>query len=176
MGIHQDIIIIAAMAENRVIGRNNTLPWAVREDMLHFKELTTGFPCIMGRKTWDSLPRRPLPRRPNIIISASLREAPGGARVFPSLPAAIAVCAAYPRVFICGGASIYRDALQYANKMELTLIPGRCEGDAFFPDIDPGIWEQTGAVDRGTCTFLSYSKIIYDDSIDDNSNNIITQR
>jgi dihydrofolate reductase len=156
---HQDIIIIAAMAENGVIGKNNALPWAVREDMLHFKELTTGSPCIMGRKTWESLPRRPLPGRPNIIISASIKEAPEGARVFSSLPAAISFCAAYPKVFICGGASIYREALQYAGKMEITVIRGSWEGDAFFPDIDPRIWEKTGVRDSGICAFVSYNKI-----------------
>jgi dihydrofolate reductase len=156
----RDLIIIAAMAENRVIGRNNSLPWTVREDMRRFKELTTGCPCIMGRKTWESLPRRPLPGRVNIIISASMTEAPGGARVFPSLPAAIAFCAAYPKVFICGGASIYREALSYATKMELTVIRGDYEGDAFFPEIDPKAWKKTGAVDAGICCFVSYTKII----------------
>jgi dihydrofolate reductase len=154
----QDIIIIAAMTEDRVIGRGKTLPWAVREDMLHFKELTTGCPCIMGRKTWESLPRRPLPNRVNIIISASLREPPQGARVFPTLPEAVAFCAAYPRVFICGGASIYREALLYATKMELTLIRGQYEGDVFFPAIDPKIWEKTAVLDREICAFVSYNK------------------
>jgi dihydrofolate reductase len=154
----QDIIIIAAMAENRLIGRDNRLPWAVREDLLHFKELTTGFPCLMGRKTWESLPRRPLPGRVNIIISASMKAAPGGARVFSSLPEAIDFCAAYPKVFICGGASIYREALPYANKMELTVIRGDYRGDAFFPEIDPAAWEKTGARDSGSCTFMSYVK------------------
>jgi dihydrofolate reductase len=155
----QDIIIIAAMSENRVIGRDNALPWSIREDMLHFKELTEGFPCVMGRKTWDSLPRRPLPRRPNIIISASMKAAPEGARVFSSLPPAIAFCAAYPKVFICGGASIYREALGCANKMELTVVRGQYEGDAFFPAIDPRVWEQTGAVEFGMGVFISYNKI-----------------
>jgi dihydrofolate reductase len=154
----QDIIIIAAMAENRVIGRDNRLPWAVREDLLHFKELTTGFPCIMGRKTWDSLPRRPLPRRPNLIISASLKTAPEGARVFPSLPEAIGFCAGYEKVFICGGASIYREALPYANKMELTVIHGQYEGDAFFPEIDPRVWKKNGALDSEICAFVTYTK------------------
>jgi dihydrofolate reductase len=154
----QELIIIAAMSENRVIGRNNALPWSIREDMIHFKELTEGFPCIMGRKTWESLPRRPLPRRPNIIISASMKEAPEGARVFSSLPGALAFCAAYPRIFICGGASVYREALGCANKLELTIVRGRYEGDAFFPEIDPGLWEQTGAVDFGKGVFISYNR------------------
>ncbi|MDR0624363.1 MAG: dihydrofolate reductase [Treponema sp.] len=154
----QDIIIIAAMAENRVIGRNNGLPWAIREDLRHFRELTTGFPCLMGRKTWESLPRRPLPGRLNIIISVSMKEEPQGARVFPSLAGAIDFCAPYPRVFICGGASIYREALPYATKMELTVIHGDYEGDAFFPEIDPRRWEKTGTVDAGICTFISYTQ------------------
>ncbi|MDR0623654.1 MAG: dihydrofolate reductase [Treponema sp.] len=156
----QDIIIIAAMSENRVIGRDNALPWSIREDLRHFKELTEGFPCIMGRKTWESLPRRPLPRRPNLVVSGSMRGAPEGAWVFPSLSGAIAFCAAYPRVFICGGASVYREGLGYANKMELTLIRGRYEGDAFFPDIDPGVWEQTGAVEFDGGVFISYARTI----------------
>jgi dihydrofolate reductase len=156
--MNRDIIIIAAMSENRVIGRNNTLPWAIREDMLHFKELTTGFPCVMGRKTWESLPRRPLPKRLNIIVSASMKDEPEGARVFPSLSGALAFCAPYSRVFICGGASIYREALHYANKIELTLIRGHCEGDAFFPEIETRFWEKTGTVDSGGCTFISYNR------------------
>jgi dihydrofolate reductase len=160
MRTDQEIIIIAAMSENRVIGRNNSLPWAVREDLLRFRELTMGFPCLMGRKTWESLPRRPLPGRLNIVISASMKEAPEGARVFPSLPGAIEFCAPYPRLFICGGASMYREALPYATKMELTVIHGRYEGDAFFPEIDPGVWEKTGFLDSGICAFVSYNKII----------------
>ena len=105
-----EIIIIAAMAENRVIGKGNALPWSLPEDMAHFRELTTGWPCIMGRKTWESLPRRPLPGRLNIIVSKTL---PGDSvdsaniQIVPSLSAAITHCAAYQKVFICGGASIY---------------------------------------------------------------------
>ncbi|MDR1239139.1 MAG: dihydrofolate reductase [Treponema sp.] len=154
----QDIIIIAAMAENGIIGRGNALPWSVREDMIHFKELTTGWPCIMGRKTWDSLPRRPLPRRPNLIISASLKEAPEGAEVFPSLSGAIAFCAGYDKVFICGGASIYREALPLATKMELTVIHGRYEGDVFFPEIDSKSWEKTTVRDGAVCSFVRYTR------------------
>ena len=67
-----DIIIIAAMSENRVIGKDNALPWSLKEDMSRFRELTRGWPCVMGRKTWESLPKRPLPGRPNIVISRSL--------------------------------------------------------------------------------------------------------
>src|SRR5215470_18701707 len=97
-----EIIIIAAMAENRVIGKNNTLPWSLKEDMAHFKELTLGWPCIMGRKTWESLPKRPLPGRPNIVVSRTLpAEAVPGAAVFPSLQKAVESCTGYEKVYIC---------------------------------------------------------------------------
>jgi dihydrofolate reductase len=159
MKTDQEIIIIAAMSENRVIGLNNALPWSIREDMLHFRELTTGFPCIMGRKTWESLPKRPLPNRVNLVLSASLEDNIPGARVFPSLAEAIAACAAYPKVFICGGASVYRDAVQFAGKIELTVIRREYKGDAFFPEIDPRLWEKTRVLDHDFFSFISYSKI-----------------
>ncbi len=155
-----EIIIIAAMAENRVIGKNNALPWSLKADMAHFKELTTGWPCIMGRKTWESLPKRPLPGRPNIIISRSLpADAAPQAAVFSSLQEAVQHCADYQKIFICGGASIYREALTLAHKIELTVIHQQYEGDAFFPEIDPAQWIKTGAVDFEGFSFVSYEKL-----------------
>jgi len=154
-----EIIIIAAMAENRVIGKNNALPWSLKADMAHFKELTTGWPCVMGRKTWESLPKRPLPGRPNIIVSRSLpAEAAPQAAVFPSLREAVQHCADYQKIFICGGASIYREALAIAHKIELTVIHQQYEGDAFFPEIDPAQWTKTSAVDFDGFSFVSYEK------------------
>ena len=154
-----EIIIIAAMAENRVIGKNNALPWSIKADMAHFKELTMGCPCIMGRKTWESLPKRPLPGRLNIVISRSLAaEAAPGAVVLPSLQEAVQHCAGHEKIFICGGASIYREALTLANKIELTVIHRQYEGDAFFPEIDDARWTKTGAVDFDELSFISYSR------------------
>jgi dihydrofolate reductase len=154
-----EIIIIAAMAENRVIGKNNALPWSLKADMAHFKELTTSWPCIMGRKTWESLPKRPLPGRPNIIVSRSLpAEAAPQAAIFSSLQEAVQHCANYQKIFICGGASIYREALTLAHKIELTVIHQQYEGDAFFPEIDPAQWSKTGAVDCDGFSFVSYEK------------------
>jgi dihydrofolate reductase len=155
-----DIIIIAAMAENNVIGKDNALPWSLKADMVHFRELTMGCPCIMGRKTWESLPKRPLPGRLNIVISRSMSaEAVPGAVVFSSLEAAVRHCAGHEKIFICGGAAIYREAFAAANKMELTLIRRHYEGDAFFPEIDPALWKKTGSVDFDDYSFISYSKI-----------------
>jgi dihydrofolate reductase len=165
-----DIIIIAAMSENRVIGVNNALPWSLKADMEHFKKLTLGWPCIMGRKTWESLPKRPLLGRPNIVISQSLSgasrsdgasqsDAMTGAKVFPSLQEAFQHCAGYEKVFICGGASVYAEALPLADRIELTVIHRQYEGDAFFPEIDPSGWEITNTEDFDGFSFISYSKI-----------------
>jgi dihydrofolate reductase len=151
-----DIIIIAAMAENRVIGKDNKLPWSIKQDMAHFRELTMGWPCIMGRKTWESLPKRPLPGRLNIVVSRTL--ATPLAAVFPSLHEALRHCKNSQKVFICGGASIYGEALALANKIELTLIHKHYEGDVFFPEIDPAIWEKTAASDFDGFSFISYEK------------------
>ncbi|MDR0291154.1 MAG: dihydrofolate reductase, partial [Treponema sp.] len=110
-----EIIIIAAMSENSVIGKDNALPCSLKADMAHLKELTMGYPCIMGRKTWESLPKRPLPGRLNIVISQSLAAtavaaAVPGAVVLPSLQEAVQHCAGHEKIFICGGAAIYREA------------------------------------------------------------------
>jgi dihydrofolate reductase len=154
----QEIIIIAAMAENRVIGKGNALPWSLKADMAHFKELTFGWPCVMGRKTWESLPVRPLPGRLNIVVSGTMRETGPDVKVFSSLPAAIEHCSAYSKIFICGGASIYREALPLADRIELTLIRQNYGGDAFFPEIDAARWTQTDSLDFDTFSFVSYTK------------------
>ncbi|MDR2575021.1 MAG: dihydrofolate reductase [Treponema sp.] len=159
-----DIIIIAAMSENRVIGVNNALPWALKADMERFKKLTLGWPCIMGRKTWESLPKRPLPGRPNMVISRSLNgasrnDAMTGAKVFPSLQKAVGHCAGYEKVFICGGASIYAEVMPLADRIELTVIHKQYEGDAFFPEIASAQWKITQTEDFDGFSFISYSRI-----------------
>jgi len=154
-----EIIIIAAMAENRVIGKDNALPWSLKADMAHFKELTMGCPCLMGRKTWESLPKRPLPGRLNVVISRSLAagDAPE-AIVLSSLQDAVQHCAGHEKIFICGGASIYREALSLADKIELTVLHRQYEGDAFFPEIDAAQWSKTRAIDFDDYSFISYSR------------------
>ena len=155
-----DIIIIAAMSENRVIGINNALPWSLKADMERFKKLTLGWPCVMGRKTWESLPKRPLPGRPNIVISQSLSAASAPeAVVFPSLREAVQHCARYEKVFICGGASVYAEAIPLANRIELTVIHRNYEGDAFFPEIDQTMWKIIRTEDFDGFSFISYSRI-----------------
>jgi dihydrofolate reductase len=163
-----ETIIIAAMAENRTIGLHNALPWSLKEDMAHFRELTQGCPCIMGRKTWESLPKKPLPGRLNIVISRTLpasadsagTDSLSGALVFSSLGEALRHCAEFQKVFICGGAAVYAEAFALADKIELTVIHRHYEGDAFFPEIDPLCWEKTAATDFDGFSLFSYSKKI----------------
>ncbi|MDR1836190.1 MAG: dihydrofolate reductase [Treponema sp.] len=162
----REIVIIAAMAENRVIGKNNALPWSLKEDMAHFRQLTNGWPCIMGRKTWESLPKKPLPGRLNIVISGTMTEdsLPAGSpvsrnvKIFPSLQAAAEHCAGYERIFICGGETVYRQALNLADKIELTVIHKHYEGDAFFPEIEPAFWNAVKTVNFDTFSFITYTR------------------
>ena len=148
------------MAENRVIGKNNSIPWSNKQDMEHFRELTKGSPCIMGRKTWESLPRKPLPGRLNIVVSKSLPiSAALGAVVLPSLQTAIEICAAYEKIFICGGETIYRQAMEVANKIELTIIHKQYEGDTYFPNIDD-CWDVICRESYDALSFFTYIKDI----------------
>jgi dihydrofolate reductase len=133
------IVIIAAMAKNNVIGLKNRIPWHIREDFMHFKDLTMGCPIIMGRRTFQSLPIRPLPGRQNIVVSSEFSYT--NTIVKPSLEEAISFCKDEPKVFIIGGASIYEQAMKYANMLELTLIDKEYEGDTFFPKINPEEWQ-----------------------------------
>ena len=124
------IILVAAVARDGAIGRDNALLWRIPEDMARFKAVTLGKPVVMGRKTWDSLPAkfRPLPGRRNLVVSRSTSELPG-AEVFASLDAALAACAE-PEVCVIGGAEIYALALPRADRLALTEV------DAAFPDAD----------------------------------------
>lgn len=124
------ITLVAAVAKDGAIGRDNALLWHIPEDMARFKAVTAGKPVVMGRRTWDSLPAkfRPLPGRRNLVVSRSVTELPG-AEVFASLDAALAACAE-PEVCVIGGADIYALALPRAHKLALTEV------DAAFPDAD----------------------------------------
>jgi len=154
-----EIVIIVAMAENRVIGRDNAMPWSIRGNLAHFKEMTMGWPCIMGRKTWESLPKKPLPGRLNIVVSGTMAADSSVPKVFPSLSAAIEHCSGYEKIFICGGESIYRQALPLANKIDLTLIKGQYEGDTFFPDIDPACWTPVETDNFDKFSIITYTRI-----------------
>jgi dihydrofolate reductase len=139
-----ELVLIAALARDRVIGKGNRLLWHLPEDMKHFKSLTQGHTVIMGRKTWESLPEkfRPLPGRQNIVISRNPDYDAAGATVVTSLEEATRVGVGRTAMFVIGGAEIYALALPLADRMELTEIDAAFEGDAFFPAWSPAQWRE----------------------------------
>lgn len=140
-----EIVIIVAVAQNRVIGKDNRLIWNIPEDMARFKALTAGHTVLMGRKTWESLPPRfrPLPGRRNIVISRQADYAAPGAELAHSLESALALAASDETVFVIGGADIYRQALPLADRLEITEVELSPEGDSWFPEISADDWQET---------------------------------
>ena len=144
------LCLIVAQGRNRVIGASGQLPWRLSEDLAFFKRVTMGSPILMGRKTWESLPRRPLPGRENIVLSQDWNYDAPGARVYssfaPALNAAKAMAArtGTGKVFVIGGEAIYALALPFADRIYLTDVDAAPDGDAFFPVLKPGDWSETG--------------------------------
>ncbi len=130
-----EIIIIAAMASNRVIGRAGTVPWHNSHELRFFKKTTWGAPLIMGRKTFDSI-GRPLPGRDNIVVSRRQGLKIAGCRTALSLREALNLCAGAARVFIIGGAQIFQEAMPLTHTIMLSVLPDDVPGDTLFPDID----------------------------------------
>ncbi len=134
--------IVVAVDEENGIGKNNQLLWHLPADLKHFKSITTGHPVVMGRKTFESI-GRPLPNRRNVVISRQQGLRIEGVEVVNSLAAAYALLADENLVFIIGGAQIYREAIQDVEKIHLTKVHHRFEADAFFPELDPEVWQET---------------------------------
>lgn len=131
------VTIIAALAENRVIGREGALPWHLPADLAHFRAVTSGHPLIVGRRTWESI-GRPLPGRTLIVVSRQPGYRADGCLVAGDLESALQLAAAAPggdEVFVAGGAELYRQALPLADRLLLTLVPGSPAGDRFFPQL-----------------------------------------
>lgn len=137
------ISIIAAIADNNAIGKNNKLLWRLPADMRRFKDLTTGHAVIMGRKTFESLPKGPLPNRKNVVLT-TLPEA-GFVNCFAceSMGAALDICEKEDEIFILGGALVYRQALRIADKMYITRVHAEFkDADTFFPVVNWNLWEE----------------------------------
>ena len=133
------LILIAGVARNGAIGRDNQLLWHLPEDLAHFRRQTLGSPVIMGRKTWESLPERfrPLPGRRNVVLTHQADWRAVGAETAPDLATALARLSGEPRAFVIGGAQVYAAALPLADRLMLTVIDRDHEGDAFFPAWNP---------------------------------------
>jgi dihydrofolate reductase len=141
------VSIIAAIAKNNVIGKDNKLPWNLPADLKHFRELSLGKPVIMGQKTFESI-GKPLPNRINIVLSLDNNFAPTGCFVVRSIKGALEKAGDAKEVIIMGGASIYEQFLPLADKMYLTLIDETFEGDAFFPEFDWADWQKIERVEN----------------------------
>ncbi|MDP3822422.1 MAG: dihydrofolate reductase [Burkholderiales bacterium] len=149
------LCLIAAVARNEAIGKNNQLLVHLPGDLPRFKKLTLGHPVIMGRKTWDSI-GRPLPQRRNIVITRDAGWRADGAEAAASLTDALVLAAAEPKVFVIGGAQIYAQALPLADELALTEIDADFDGDAFFPAWDRSRFEQVTREDHETPEGLRY--------------------
>ena len=157
--------LIAVVARNRAIGRNNALLWHLPEDLRHFRDVTRGKPVIMGRKTWESLPAafRPLPGRRNIVVSRDPHYVAAGAQCATTLDAAVRLCSEADEAFVIGGEQIYAQALPFADRLYLTEVDEDADGDAFFPEFVRTDWREVsreaGSADAGpTYSFAVYQR------------------
>tara|TARA_Y100000031_G_C8092437_1_gene324800 strand:+ start:219 stop:722 length:504 start_codon:yes stop_codon:yes gene_type:complete len=165
---------VAAISENNVIGKSGEIPWIIPKDMSRFKRMTTGYPVIMGRKTYESLPDqfRPLPNRENFVLSRNENYKLEGAKVYSSLEQVLDYLTNknsntenenqkidYGFAFVIGGGSVYQEALPLANHLELTHVDKFIEnGDAFFPEIDYSNWDIETSEKFDGFSFVSYSR------------------
>jgi len=150
--------LIAAISENNCIGKDNSLPWNIPEDMKHFKDITTGHIVLMGRNTWESIPEkfRPLPNRKNIVITRDIKYmVPEGVEVYSSIDEALEKYK-NENVFIIGGASIYKQTIDQADKLYITEVHQQVDGDAFFPEIDKNVWQEVEREDHEGFSFVRY--------------------
>ena len=157
------ISLIAAVARNRVIGKDNQLLWHLPEDMRHFRETTSGKPVIMGRKTWESLPDsfRPLPGRHNIVVSRNPAYQVPGATLAVSLEEAARQAGEAGEVFVIGGEQLYKQALPLASRLYLTEIEESFDGDAFFPEVLLKDWEEVSRQPQRDAPGLIFSFVEY---------------
>ena len=156
-----EIVIIAAVARNRVIGKDNRLVWHIPEDMARFKALTSGHTVVMGRRTWESLPPRfrPLPGRRNIVITRQPGYAAPGAELADSLESALQLASTATLVFIIAGDQIYTQAMAVADRLEITEVDQEPEGDAWFPEVAAVDWEKTAKTEGNGFAFVTYRRL-----------------
>jgi dihydrofolate reductase len=165
----KSVSIIAAIAENNAIGKDNQLLWHLPEDLKRFKRITEGHPIIMGKHTYYSLPKRPLPGRTNIVLTTSPCEKIDGCQVVYSIDDAMNQCSDTQENFIIGGGSVYRQFFSHAQKLYITHVHVTLNADTFFPDIDPLHWKiiekeehKADEKNKYDYTFITYQRILLD--------------
>ena len=162
------IVLVAAVAENNVIGKDGQLPWKIRSDLRHFRALTLDKPVIMGRKTFELI-GKPLDRRTNIVISRDPKFSAEGIEKAPSLKAALAIARkdaerrGTDEIMVIGGNAVFAEAMPLADRLEITRVHARPEGDVYFPPIDAKMWKEkkredrnAGTQDDADCTMATY--------------------
>lgn len=135
------ISIIVAVSDDWGIGKNNDLLWNIPDDLKRFKKITTGKTVIMGKRTWESLPKRPLPGRKNIVITDIPGEVFEGAVMSYSIDEAVCKCGKNEEAFIIGGGSIYRQFMPRADRLYITHVHSEAPADIYFPEIDMNVWK-----------------------------------
>jgi dihydrofolate reductase len=136
------IVFVVAVSRNGVIGRDGVLPWRIPSDLKRFREITMGKPVIMGRRTWEGLPRRPLPGRENIVVTRSSNYEAPGAHVVQSIAEAVAKARTFKaeEIAVIGGGEVFREMMDRCDRLYLTEIDLVTDGDTFMPGIDPDDW------------------------------------
>jgi len=165
------LVLIAAVARNGIIGAENAMPWRLSSDLKSFKKLTLGKPVIMGRKTFQSFGGKPLPGRPHVVISRDPVYAPEGAESATSFGAAferatvLAAELGVGEVMCIGGGQVYAQAMDRADRLEITEVDANPVGDTHFPEINPALWQETCRVpgvrtdrDSAEFTFVTYRR------------------
>ena len=158
-----EVALVAAVAENGVIGADGEMPWHYPADLAHFKETTTGHPVVMGRVTYESVSSQlggPLPGRTNVVLTRSGVDAPEDVVQVESVDAAVEVAAATgsDTAFVAGGATVYEQFLPRADRLVLTEVPGEPEGDTYFPEWDREDWVEHERVEREELAFVTYRR------------------
>ena len=163
------IAFVVAIARNGAIGIEGGLPWRLPGDLAFFKRMTMGKPILMGRKTWESLPRKPLPGRPNLIVTRDAGYKADGAEVFSHIDDALARGRNLARemgvdeISVIGGAEIYQQALELVDRMYVTEVHLAPQGDTFFPEIDQTVWQEIQREDFAVHddSAIAYSIVTY---------------
>jgi dihydrofolate reductase len=157
------VSVIAAVARNGVIGRDNAIPWRIPEDLARFRELTTGHAVVMGRRTWDSLPERfrPLPARRNVVVTRDPDWRADGAERAGSLGDALALLEGAQQVFVIGGGQLYAEALPLADELRLTEIDAEVEGDVLFPPWERASFDEVSREEHVSETGLPFAFVCY---------------
>ncbi len=169
MSTNPKLCAIVAMDRNRVIGREGDLPWRLPSDLKHFKRVTLGKPCLMGRKTWESLPF-PLPGRPNLVLTRNADYAANGADVFTDMREMLgkgyelAGAAGVTEIMLIGGAQLYETLLPLCDRLYVTRVDAEVDGDAVFPEIRPAEWTLTNeqTLEKSAKDEFSFQVAVFD--------------